>query len=85
MSARPSTDVSLDARLHGVAPGRRVPVLALEIGEACEALGVSPSFWREHVAGDVRIVRRGRKKMVAVAELERWLDASAERTLERRS
>ena len=58
-----------------------VPRLALDVTEACEALGVSWDFWREHVAPDVRIVRRGRRKLVPVAALERWLDENAERAL----
>jgi hypothetical protein len=58
-----------------------VPRLALEILEACTALGVGWDFWREHVAPEVRIVRRGRKKLVPVAELERWLEANAELVL----
>lgn len=48
--------------------------LSLTVAEACEALGVSWDFWREQVALEVRIVRRGRRKLVPVAELERWLD-----------
>ncbi len=35
----------------------------------------------EHIAADLRWVRRGRKKLVSVAELERWLERSASRTL----
>ncbi len=59
-----------------------VPRLALSVSEACEALGVSWDYWREHVSAEVRIVRRGRRKLVPVSELERWLEASAERVLE---
>jgi len=62
-----------------------VPRLALNIQEACEALGVSWSFWRVHVEPEVRVVRAGRRKLVAVTELQRWLDEHAERVLERRS
>jgi len=58
-----------------------VPRLALSIEEACEALGVSWDFWREHVAADVRIVRCGRRKLVPVTELERWLERRAEAVL----
>ena len=58
------------------------PRLALSIAEACEALGVGWDFWSEHVAPDVRIVRRGRRKLVPVAELEAWLDREAERALD---
>lgn len=59
-----------------------VPRLALSVGEACEVLGVGHDFWKEHVAAEVRIVRRGRRKLVPVRELERWLEANAETTLE---
>ncbi len=58
-----------------------VPRLALSVEEACEALGVSWDFWKEHVAPEVRVVRRGRRKLIAVEELRRWLDESAERVL----
>ena len=50
--------------------------------EAAESLGVSDDFFREHVAGELRFVRRGRKKLVAVRELERWLEESAARVFE---
>jgi hypothetical protein len=54
------------------------PPLALSVEQACAALGVSWDFWQEHIAAEVRIVRRGRRKLIAVAELERWLAANAE-------
>jgi excisionase family DNA binding protein len=65
-------------------PGKRraVPVLALSPDEAAAALGVSRDFLDEHIAHELRWVRRGRRKLVAVVELERWLQASAARTLE---
>jgi hypothetical protein len=68
----------MDAR-RPVAP---VPRLALSIEEACAALGCSWDFWREHVAPEVRLVRRGRRKLVPVAELERWLADSVECVLD---
>jgi len=58
-----------------------VPRLALNIKEACEALGVSWDVWREHIEPDVRLVRIGRRKLVPVAELQRWLDDHAEKPL----
>jgi hypothetical protein len=58
-----------------------VPRLALSVGEACEALGIGWDFWREHIEPEVRVVRRGRRKLVATAELARWLDANAEAVL----
>ena len=60
------------------------PRLALSVEEACAALGVSWDLWREHIEPEVRVVRCGRRKLIAVAELQRWLDASAERALEPR-
>jgi hypothetical protein len=58
-----------------------VPRLALSVQEACDALGCGWDFFAEHVAPDLRVVRRGRRKLIAVAELERWLDANSERAL----
>ena len=64
---------------------RSIPRLALTATEAAESIGVSPDFFAEHVAGDLRFVRRGRKKLVAIRELERWLDESAARVFEEAS
>jgi excisionase family DNA binding protein len=58
-----------------------VPRLALSPDEAAQSLGVSRDYLDEHVGGELRWVRRGRRKLVAVAELERWLERSAARTL----
>jgi hypothetical protein len=57
--------------------------LALNVEEACAALGVSWDFWAEYIAPEVRVVRRGRRKLVAVRELERWLERNAETALTR--
>ena len=56
--------------------------LALRPAEAAAALGVSADYFAEHVAPELRWVRRGRLRLVGVAELERWIEASAARTLE---
>jgi hypothetical protein len=58
------------------------PRLALSVAEAAAAVGVSSDFFRDHVLPELRVVRRGRLKLVAVAELERWLAAAGERLLE---
>lgn len=49
-------------------PGEHKSVarLALDVSEACAALGVGWDFWQEHIAPEVHIVRRGRRKLVAV-------------------
>jgi excisionase family DNA binding protein len=57
--------------------------LAYSPSEAAEALGVSRDFLDEHIAHELRIVRRGRRKLIAVRELERWLSEQATFTVER--
>lgn len=58
-----------------------VPRLALSKAETAEALGVSVDFLEDHVWSELRLVRRGRKVWVPVAELQRWLQAEAAKTL----
>lgn len=68
------------------APVRRRPrVLALNRTDAADALGVSADFFDEHVAHELRCVRRGRRRLYAVSELERWLDEEGERPGPRQS
>jgi excisionase family DNA binding protein len=55
--------------------------LALSPDEAAAAVGVSRDFFDQHVAPELRIVRRGRRRLVPVRELERWLEESAALTL----
>lgn len=57
--------------------------LALTPNEAAAALGCSRDFFDEHIGSELRWVRRGRLKFVAVVELEDWLRRSAALTLER--
>ena len=47
--------------------------------EAAEMLGVSRDYLDEHVLCELRTVRRGRRVLIALTELERWLDRSAAR------
>ena len=56
---------------------RPVVRLALRPEEAAEALGVGRSFFYEQVLPEVRVVYRGRVRLIAVAELQRWLDNEA--------
>lgn len=65
-------------------PAALVPRLALSPDEAAAALGVSRDFLDEHVMPELRVVRRGRRRLVPVRELEAWLDRAAARTLDRR-
>jgi hypothetical protein len=61
---------------------RDVPRLALSRAEAAASLGVSLHFFDEHVIGELRIIYRGRRRLVPVRELERWLVENACRPLE---
>ena len=63
-------------------PASPVPRLALSKAEAAEALGVSVDFFDEHVMPELRVVRRGRRRLIPVRELERWLGENAARALE---
>jgi excisionase family DNA binding protein len=51
--------------------------LALSPAEAAAALGVSRDFFDAHVVHDLRVVRRGRRRLIPVRELDRWLDQYA--------
>jgi hypothetical protein len=54
-----------------------IPRIAL--AEAAAAIGVGPDFFDENVAPELRLIRRGRKRLVSVIELERWATESAGR------
>lgn len=59
-------------------PTSPAPRLALTRGEAAESLGMSLDSFERYVQPELNLVRRGRLRVVAVAELERWLSTSAE-------
>jgi hypothetical protein len=59
-----------------------LPRITLRVpSEAALALGVSDEFFDEHVRPDLRLIRKGRYTFVSVAELEKWADSNAARTL----
>ncbi len=58
-----------------------IPRLALSKSEAAEALGVSVDFLEQHVMHELRIVRRGRRRLIPVAEITRRMETNAHRTL----
>lgn len=58
-------------------PTPAIPRLALSPDEAAQALGVSRDFFDEHVACELPIIRRGRRKLVPIRALERWLSEHA--------
>ena len=60
-----------------------VPRLALTRCEAAAALGLSLDSFERHVQRDLKLVRRGRLRIVPVSELQRWVSENAEPTIER--
>lgn len=56
-----------------------IPRIALTPPEAAAAIGVGPDFFDANVAPELRLVRRGRKRLVPVVELERWTAENAGR------
>lgn len=45
-------------------------------------MGISIDHLERHVITDLRVVRSGRLVLIPPAELERWVEAHAARTLE---
>lgn len=56
----------------------QIPRLALTPAEAASAIGVGPDFFEENVAPELRVVRRGRKRLIPIVEIERWLAENCE-------
>jgi excisionase family DNA binding protein len=65
-----------------VKSSREPPRLALTRAEAAASLGLSVDSFERHVQQDLRLIRRGRLRLVPVSELTKWLDSNAARTLE---
>lgn len=55
-----------------------IPRIALTPPEAAAAIGVGPDFFEANVAPELRLIRRGRKRLVPISELERWIAENAE-------
>lgn len=65
---------------------RRSPVavdrVTLTRPEAATALGISVDSFERHVQPELRLIRRGRMRLVPLAELKRWAERSASLTLD---
>jgi hypothetical protein len=60
------------------------PRLALSREEAAASLSVSIDYLDEHVMPELRVVRVGRRKLIPVKELERWIADNAALALDER-
>ena len=67
----------MTARTAHPSVGSGIQRLAFRVEEAAAALGVSDDYFRAHIAPELEWVRRGRIRIVAITELQRWLDANA--------
>ena len=59
-----------------------VAPIALSKTEAAAALGVSVDSFERHIQPDLKVIRRGRLRLFAVSELQRWAAEAGARTLE---
>jgi hypothetical protein len=59
-------------------PTAPLPRVALTREEAAASLGVSLSFFAEHIQPELRLVRRRSVRLVPLRELERWLEKEAQ-------
>lgn len=59
----------------------QVPRLAVTPDEAAASLSMSRDTFDRHVRDELRFVRVGRKVLIPVKELDRWLDQNSTRTL----
>jgi hypothetical protein len=55
-----------------------VPRVALSRQEAAASLGMSIDSFERHVQPELRLIRRGKLRLVPLAELERWANENAE-------
>lgn len=55
------------------------PRLALSVEEACASLGVSWDTFHDQIEPEIKVVRIGRRKPLAMSTLQEWLDREGER------
>jgi hypothetical protein len=60
-----------------------VPRVALSRQEAALSLGMSLDSFERHVQPELRLIRRGKLRLVPLAELERWANDNAESVFRR--
>jgi excisionase family DNA binding protein len=58
-----------------------IPRVALTVPEAAASLGVGVDFFNENIRPELRLIRRGSKRLIPVDELQAWCEQNAERAL----
>lgn len=56
-----------------------IPRIALTPPEAAAALGCGETFFNSEVAPELKVIRRGRKRLIPISELQRWAAENADR------
>ena len=59
-----------------------VQTLALRPDNAAQVLGVSRSFFFAEILPELRVVRRGRLRLVPLRSLEEWIERNSARALD---
>lgn len=72
------------SKTRGIEPGSLAPIprVALTKRQAAEALSISLRSFENYVQPELRMIRRGRMRLVSVTELQRWAEENAERVFE---
>lgn len=83
MTAPIQPALAAKAQLAVIATG--VPRFALTREEAAQSIGMSVDSFERYVQPDLKLVRRGKIRLVPVTEIQRWLDENSERVFERLS
>ncbi len=56
----------------------RVPRVVLSRMEAAQSLGMSLDSFERHVQPELKLIRRGKLRLIPLVELERWAIENAE-------
>jgi hypothetical protein len=75
LPTKPDVPAAPDVVVHNL------PRVTLSREEAAAALGIGLDSFERHVQPDLRMVRRGRLRLVPIVELERWATEASERTV----
>ena len=65
------------AKHEAVTRASGIARVTLTIDEAASALGISRDHLERHVLGDLRVIYSGRRRLIPITELHRWVERQA--------
>jgi excisionase family DNA binding protein len=68
---------------RNTASSQELRPLAVSKRQAAQLLAVSEDYLDEHIRPEIRVVRRGRRVLFPMKELDRWLEQHASLALDR--